>query len=351
MARVMTNWEVESDIILPTDTPFIRHDHPENKYSVFLRPSHVAGATRSMLTLQIIFDAPDLNEAKELSEGLAKDFLDYLTFTSNMRARLGKLLHVFDWEVAPPDPKMRQAIYCHTSPGSDAPLEALEALLLDTIKILQRQPTNPRLRRALKWFANGVASGYQDDQFVFFWFVIEIIAQIIKDVSQIPDRCPQCHAPLYCPACNATHLHRPYPKQAVEQVFRRFVKSGSEDFFKKAIRARNMLLHGDEVHTIESELGIEFNILVNSMGHLAWAAIFDQFIPVMRGTRPSFLTTNIYVGMNLHFYADVAVAFTPDFDNPDPVTFPKIDISVEYVNTAPHAETFDAADDASPEPS
>ena len=333
MTRVMANWEVESDIILPKGTPFIRYDHPGGAYTVFIRPSHVDGAARSALTLQIIFDAPDLKEASDLSEDLTKEFLDYLTYTSNMRARLGKLQHIFDWEPAATGSMMRHALYFHTAPGEDAPYEALEPHILDTIKSLQSKSISPRLRRALKWFANGVASQYQDDQFAFFWFAVELIAQIIKNVTPVPDRCPQCHEPLYCQACNATHMHRPYPKQAVEQVFRRYVKSGADEFLKKAMRARNMLMRGDEVHSIEADLGIEFHKLVDAMGHLAWAAIFDQFVPAMAGTKPSFLTKNIYVGMNLHFHADEQVGFTPDFDNPDPATFPKLKISMKYADT------------------
>jgi hypothetical protein len=334
MTRVMANWEVESDIILPKGTPFARYDHPGGAYTVFIRPSHVDGAAGSALTLQIIFDAPDLKEASDLSQDLTNEFLDHLTYTSNMRARLGRLQHIFDWEPAAAGSTMRRALYFHTASGEDAPYEALEPSILDTIKILQSKPVSPRLRRTLKWFANGVASQYQDDQFAFFWFVVELIAQIIKNVTPVPDRCPQCHGPLYCPACNATHMHRPFPKQAVEQVFRRYVKDGADEFFKEAMRARNMLLHGDEVHSIEAELGIEFHKLVDSMGHLAWAAIFDQFVPAMAGTKPSFLTKNIYVGMNIHFHADVQVGFTPDFDNPDPTTFPKIQLSMEYMDAS-----------------
>jgi hypothetical protein len=111
MTRVMANWEVESDIILPAGTPFVRYDHPGSAYVVFIRPSHEDGAARSTLTLQIIFDAPDLKEARDLSEDPMKEFLDYLTYTSNMRARIGKLQHIFDWEPAAAGSTMRHALY------------------------------------------------------------------------------------------------------------------------------------------------------------------------------------------------------------------------------------------------
>ena len=37
MTRFLANWEVESDIILPQQIPFVRHEHPAGTYTVFLR--------------------------------------------------------------------------------------------------------------------------------------------------------------------------------------------------------------------------------------------------------------------------------------------------------------------------
>jgi hypothetical protein len=48
--------------------------------------------------MQIAFEAPSLNEAKDIAEPLAKEFLDYLTFASNLRTRLRDLRHIFNWE-------------------------------------------------------------------------------------------------------------------------------------------------------------------------------------------------------------------------------------------------------------
>jgi hypothetical protein len=37
MTRFLANWEVESDIILSADLPFVRYDHPAGICTVFLR--------------------------------------------------------------------------------------------------------------------------------------------------------------------------------------------------------------------------------------------------------------------------------------------------------------------------
>ena len=330
MTRIMANWDVESDITLPDNTSFIRYDHPLGKYTAFLRKPPPGETNPVKMSLQVICDAPSLHDGNEISAAHAKEFLDYLSFASSMKTRLGKPQNIFNWEDATQEPGIRDAVYYHTSPADEPPFAALDPKVLETISLLQKGEIDVRLRRALKWFSNGIAAQYQDDQFAFFWFVVELIAQITKTVTPIPDRCPKCREPLFCPQCNASHMHRPYPKQAVEGLFERMVGSNWQAFHGNAFRARNMLLHGDEIRNIEQELGIEFSHLVDSLGRLAWTAILNQFTHALLGTRPSFLHTSTFVGMNMVFSADMQIGFVPDFDNPDPANLPKVQISAQY---------------------
>jgi hypothetical protein len=45
ITRFLANWEVESDIILPQQIPFVRHEHPAGTYTVFLRNPRLAAAS------------------------------------------------------------------------------------------------------------------------------------------------------------------------------------------------------------------------------------------------------------------------------------------------------------------
>jgi hypothetical protein len=56
----------EGDIILPNEIPFLRHEHPTGTYIVFLRNLPEKRHDIIFLTMQIVFDAPSLNEAKEV---------------------------------------------------------------------------------------------------------------------------------------------------------------------------------------------------------------------------------------------------------------------------------------------
>jgi hypothetical protein len=200
MTRFLANWEVESDIILPQQMPFVRHQHPAGTYTVFLRNLPETRHNITFLSMQITFEAPSLNEAKDIAEPLAKEFLDYLTFASNLRTRLRDLRHIFNWE--PGNDGNRECYYYAPRDAHDgSPYEALDQPLLNSIGMLQAHSPNPRLRRAMKWFANGVSTRFYDDQFVYFWLVVELIAQNAKDPTPVPDKCPKCQGPLFCEAC------------------------------------------------------------------------------------------------------------------------------------------------------
>jgi hypothetical protein len=90
--------------------------------------------------------------------------------------------------------------------------------------------------------------------------------------------------------------------------------------------ARNMLLHGEEIHTIETDLKIDFAEVVNSLGHLAWIALVAQFVdentdfPSLR--RMSFMDMTMNVGTH------VEIGVKADFECPEKSDFPKLQMSM-----------------------
>jgi len=73
MTRFLANWKVESDIILPQETPFLRYEHPAGNYSIFLRNLPETRHDITYLSMQLVFDAPSLKEAKDIAEPLARN--------------------------------------------------------------------------------------------------------------------------------------------------------------------------------------------------------------------------------------------------------------------------------------
>ena len=321
MPRFLGNWEVESDLVLPEGTPFLRYDRPASTYTVFLRNiRQERGDDLTFISMQLVFDAPALREAKAIGEQFAKEFLDYLAFATNLKVRLRTLLQIYSWEQGS---GMREGlIWTRAHAHDDAPYDALTDPILNTVGLLQTHEVPPRLRRALKWFSTGLAARAPDDQFAYFWFVIELVAQLIKEPAPVPDKCPTCRSPLFCETCGTSPVHRPYPKQAIEQLFSRYVKDEPEAAYRRCKSARDMLMHGEDTVAIERELQIEFPDLVNKLGNLAWVALLNQFVPVLLNKQPEFLQTNQYIRVNLSGMAHIQTAFVPNFANPDPAHFP-----------------------------
>jgi len=249
---------------------------------------------------------------------------------------LRDLRQIFNWE---PGNDGNRECYYYTPRGAHdgGPFDALSQALLDSIGMLQAHSPNPRLRRALKWFANGVSSRFYDDQFVYFWLALELIAQNAKEPAPVSDKCPKCQEPLFCEICKTFPTHRPYQKQAIEQLFVKTCadKNQGAELFRNASEARNMLMHGDEVRAIEEALALQFGDLVDKLGGLAWTCVLNQFASVLLGKRPMFLQPNRYVYMTVGGAAHLHVGFKPNFDNPDPAGFPKIDFTMEWTEHKP----------------
>jgi hypothetical protein len=326
MTQFLANCEVEAHLSLAEGNKVMRYDHPTATYTVFLRDQSVEpGSDPPLLSAQMVFAAPSLREAKFIVQDHMKEFLDYLTLVTNCKFRLHKILQVFNWE---PGNGMREAIYYAGSADHNIPMPAISGDLFNTIALMQAEAISTRLRRALKWFGNAVASVYQDDQFTYFWFVIEVLAQIIKEPTPVPDRCPVCRGPLHCPACGISHLHRPYPKQAIQQLFAKHVNNGWEKSYAVMNDVRNRLMHGEEVKTIEADLKISFAQVVDDLGKVAWVAIINQFVPRLAGKGVHFIETNTYVHLNMSMGAHIQVGFMPNFNDPKPEHFPKVQLTM-----------------------
>ncbi|MGO7785661.1 methylamine utilization protein MauJ, partial [Rhizobium ruizarguesonis] len=57
------------------------------------------------------------------------------------------------------------------------------------------------MRRALRWYRLGIHAYSPDDQFTYFWFALEIVAEFQKPTSKVHDKFPHCQSALYCEKC------------------------------------------------------------------------------------------------------------------------------------------------------
>ncbi|MCK1407878.1 methylamine utilization protein MauJ [Bradyrhizobium sp. 76] len=158
--------------------------------------------------------------------------------------------------------------------------EAITAELLESVKELQRSPSSVAVDRALRWYSAGVGSALMEDQFQYFWFVLELIAETTTDKRVVADKCQKCRSDLICPSCDEVSTHRPFQKQRIEALLTR-LKISSQiqgDLFD----IRNGLMHGRAREQIEESIqerepDFEFAKAVDFAGRTAFMAIFNAF--------------------------------------------------------------------------
>src|SRR3954452_11529269 len=147
------------------------------------------GTDRPLLSIQIVISALDIAAAEDVGRPKLLTYLDMLTFVTNLKFEIHKLVRIIDWTQGP---QQRQCMQYQPFPGHGLPLPVLSNAVFKSVEVLEEAEISDRLRRVLRWFARGVRSAYPDDQFQYFWFVLELLAQIDKSPVRVSDLCAQC---------------------------------------------------------------------------------------------------------------------------------------------------------------
>lgn len=351
--RFLLDFEVEAHACINEELGKIFTTHPLDDYEVHL--SNIAvehGTDRPLLSVHLIVSSNNPEEARQIGTEKLREYLHLLTFITNFSFKTHRLIRIIDWT---PGLKERLCLQYERSPKYDISDPVLGEEYFKSIEMLQKTNISNVLKRALKWFSNGVSGPYLDDQFQYFWFVLEILAEIHKKPGKVNDLCPKCRTPLYCKSCNALPTHRPYPKQAIYQLISTIVIDDPDGFFKITNDVRNCLMHGDDIEHIEKTHNVNLSQLVDSMGQVAWIAIFETFRKSLEeapndGTI-NFIRTNMYT----HNVTTLAVNLTVFSSNPfkpDINEIPKIQVksrfSCNYDDRSNDGVVLDAANDAEP---
>ena len=315
--RFLVDFEVETDGCLAEGLDDVRTSAFDGELEIHISNLSVKpGTDRPLLSVQVIHGAPDIEVAKETGAAKLKEYLHYLSFATNLPFRIHKLLRVVDWTLGL---TQRDCHQFERFPGSDLPYPVLEQPLFDSLERLCSVPTTPAHRRALKWFSAGVSAEYTDDQFQYFWLVIELVAQFDKPTAKVHDACPKCKGHLFCQVCDDFPTHRPYPKQAIRHLLAKTMNAGTTEFFELASEIRNAIMHGEDVAAIEEMRGIELASVVNTLGGVAWTALLNAFLRKPedrdRVKKLDFLQTNMYVGHVLTAKVHLLV-YSHDPDSP-----------------------------------
>lgn len=270
-------YRLSADLHLAKATPELHYEHPRGDYKLTL-----SGLTESEpeleedLELRIILQAEGISAAEDLALNSARQFLRLLSFVTGAGFKLVRNRFLMDWT---PGVEHREQFAYGRDNHRDRP-EAITAELLESVKELQTTPNAVVVDRALRWYSAGVGSALMEDQFQYFWFVLELIAGTTTDKHVVADKCQKCRSDLICPTCDEVSTHRPFQKQRIEALLTR-LKVGSQiqsDLFD----IRNGLMHGRAREQIEEtiqerESDFEFAKAVDFAGQTAFMAIFNAF--------------------------------------------------------------------------
>jgi hypothetical protein len=282
----IAKYEIESDLSVVSDDILLKIQHPKGQFQAriknIVRDDY---STPFLLSVQIIFQAPTLKDAPEIAQDRLAEFLNILAFATSAGVRRHRIKQIVD---CTPSSGMRDCLIWADSVGHEDPNPFLDEAMVGSIERLLQFDPPPAVRRALRWYRIGLNATVPEDQFQYFWFAVEILAEFQKTPEKMTDKCPQCKSPLYCETCKTHPTHRPYAKQAIRALIQE-VAACDEETFDALDNCRNRLMHGATLKEIEDELPKSDQHIVDVLGKILFKALIHQF--------PSeIFTETIYLG-------------------------------------------------------
>jgi hypothetical protein len=335
MTRYIVDFEVKSDLLLLADGSKLKWHHPEGSFEVHLSNAKLGdGELEQFLSVQVIVQADEIRAAEELATDRLLIFLDAMSFVTNTRFHRRRTIRVIDWS---PGLAMREFLQFTRAPSHQ--LFGLDESLLDTVSLVLPKIEHGPLRRAFRWFRHGTRESIPEEQFQYFWFAIELVAQVGKTAARVADECPHCHGPLYCNACDKTPTHRQYPKQAIRELVRKVIRDEPDAAIEYLEEVRNTLLHGDEVDEIVKKTGKPLTEAVDLAGRVAWASILNS-MPLQGSGTVKFLTVNTHINreMTMTLLGKIGSPANADCPDIEAISMPEMSFQLGPIASAAEAE-------------
>jgi hypothetical protein len=232
--------------------PGVENKTPKGLYRA--RIQNIPRSTYSvpfLLSLHLYFDAPVITEAQSVADGLLADCMSMLAFTTGAEFRRHRIRQIVD---ATPGLVMRSILMWTDEIEHENPQPFFNQKTTQSMERLLEFDAPQAIRRAMRWYRLGINAAIPDDQFMNFWFALEIVAEFQKSPDKVPDRCPQCRQPLDCETCKTHPVHKPYAKQAIRNLLKAVDPGCDDATVDRLDRTRNSLMHGSTLKEIEDSL-------------------------------------------------------------------------------------------------
>ena len=204
MTRWRVDFKVKSDLVLAQHEKKILFTAPDNSHEIHLVTKRGQGkhaADELYLSAHVVLEDEEVRHAADEAEVRLRQFLDVLAIVSNSYYSIEELVMAVDWT---PGLKERRLQVYNVFPNPHVPMYALTQAQMDAVKKLMANTIPRAMRLAMRWWARGVSAESPSEQFQFFWYALEILAEYIKPTIKVPSKCPKCNGDLFCPVCKET---------------------------------------------------------------------------------------------------------------------------------------------------
>ena len=333
------NFKIESDCSLVTDDLVLRINHPRDLYRVRIENLPRNEYTVPfLLSLHIYFDAPALDQAKEVANELLADCLNFLAFTTGAKFRHHRTKSIVDVAQAKTKGITSAFLWSDTIEHED-PQPFLKEDTTKAIERLLEFELPPALRRTMRWYRLGINESVPDDQFIYFWFALEIVAEFKKSTDKVHDICQHCHSPLYCEKCQKHPVHKPFAKQAIHSLLKTVDKECDDEIINRLFDARNSLMHGETLKDIVAGLPEPHEEIVDVLGRLVWRSLIFQFPHEMFDGSISLGVPSTYISRTMSAVAHIETIVPVGADG---------DLDLDFKGTTAQMEPFGPPQSALP---
>lgn len=271
----VANYEIKSDLSVSEDGKWVRLHHPDGLFKARIRNIERKDFSLPfLLSIQIRFEAADLNDAVEVAEDRLAEFLNILALATGRRFVRHRIRQIID---CTPGSEMRSCLMWADAIENEDPIPILDQEVANSIDCLLYPNLPPVMNRALRWYRLGINSLNPDDQFQCFWFALELLAVDQKSNVKVNDKCPRCKSALFCSVCNENPTHRPYDKHAIRDVIIANLEANEHDLIAVLEKTRNALMHGSTLREIQRDLPDPHESIVDVLGRVVVKSIIKNF--------------------------------------------------------------------------
>ncbi len=324
MPKFRCDFQVDSELALPSEQPELRAIVKSGHEIFFRNGAQDTAGNIPFLICSVVGDSNDLLDSKEEFRSVLANYLDLLSFSTQSRFKIEKPLRLLDWE---PGSKDRRMKVFEAFEDSYPPRRILTDDFLQTARAVEKAGIPDFAGVALKYFRYGLLDEAPEDQFMHFWLALEITAENIKPTDELHVTCTDCGSPMKCSNCGAEPHRRPMGKDAINEIVRLVAKDRATDVSKRLWIARNGIMHGGSVASIESKCSVQFEEIVNESAFVAWNAIAVS-IPRPDTSQVTLLQRKDFTRKVLTVSIDVDFSHTGTTEHPGESEIPDISIGL-----------------------